>query len=138
MDATPQVVEVDISSSQLLSLAENPVVLLSAPGSGYVIQPLRLFMHYKFGTVPYVDPTGGASSKIISGGLIQTVTQWSPLVTALADEVTSFTFSQFFVHSRVQDENKPVLFETNAGSGNDLINGDGTLVVRFYYFTQSL
>lgn len=51
--STPMVVKVDLSSADILSLDTVPVSIVSAPGSGYALQPTTASFRYTGGSTGY-------------------------------------------------------------------------------------
>jgi hypothetical protein len=50
---------ITLTPGQISSLKAEPTTLVAAPGSGKVISPLSMVVHYNAGTNPYSIPSGG-------------------------------------------------------------------------------
>jgi hypothetical protein len=122
----------DISSAELLSLAENPITIAPAPGAGNVIIPLSIFANYIFGTNPYVIGSGSLWTNI------------GPVV-----EIQELNALGFLDQSSNQNQSVPIedtiessdaiinTAMTLSNIGDDFTEGDGTMKVIVYYLIQS-
>jgi hypothetical protein len=53
--STPIVVEINLSSAQILALDATPVTVATAPGAGFAVVPHSMTYRFTYGTVQYAD-----------------------------------------------------------------------------------
>jgi hypothetical protein len=118
-----------LSSGQLLTLHTAPVMLLSAPGAGFVYQVTGAELSYEYGTSAYTVPTGvlsvvygasGASLQIgASSGFLDQAFNMIQFCTA----PSAYLGASFF-------ENKALYLSC---SGGDPSGGNGGLIVNLSF-----
>jgi len=119
---------VDIDSSQLSDLVNNPVVILNSQ-EGSILLPHRIVCSYFSGTTNYISSSGNltiAISDLIFGQLDSTI---------LSSEVNSSCLINISDCRNVATEtliNQPLLLKN---SGQNLSNGNGTLKIFVWYST---
>ena len=119
---------VDIDSSQLIDLINNPVVILDAQKDSILV-PHRVVCSYFLGTMKYVSSSSNltiAISDLIFGQLDSTI---------LSSEVNSSCLINISDCRNVATEtliNQSLLLKN---SGQNLSNGNGTLKIFVWYST---
>ena len=120
---------VTITSAQLKDLRANPVELVPAPGLGYAIVPVSVFMDYNYGSIAY---TGVGATVVLS--------QYSQgeLFTGFLDQAADSTHiaEPSGVETRAAVNNAALQLKNTGGS--DLAAGNGILTVTVLYRTVAL
>jgi hypothetical protein len=119
---------VDVDSSQLIDLINNPVVILDGQKDSILV-PHRVVCSYFLGTMTYVSSSSNltiAISDLIFGQLDSTI---------LSSEVNSSCLINISdCHNVITNTliNQPLLLKN---SGQNLSNGNGTLKIFVWYST---
>jgi hypothetical protein len=119
---------VDVDSSQLIDLINNPVVILDAQNDSILV-PHRVVCSYFLGTMKYVSSSSNltiAISDLIFGQLDSTI---------LSSEVNSSCLINISDCRNVATEtliNQPLLLKN---LGQNLSNGNGSLKIFVWYST---
>jgi len=119
---------VDVDSSQLIDLINNPVVILDSQ-EGSILLPHRVVCSYFLGTMKYVSSSSNltiAICDLIFGQIDSTI---------LSSEVNSSCLINISDCRNVATEtliNQPLLLKN---SGQNLSNGNGTLKIFIWYST---
>lgn len=137
-----QTTAVTLGSAQLQHLKATPVQLVSAPGSGNLLNVVSIVAQYKFGTVAYSVPNGGQISTAVgnaptginlaaAGFIDQTANQIQ-----IGGSASSPGFVPGWTWPQSVLENQPLTVSNNGGA--EWTTGDGTVVVTVYYTVVAL
>ncbi|MDA4129229.1 MAG: hypothetical protein OK457_00510 [Thaumarchaeota archaeon] len=137
-----QKVTVKIDQLQLLSLVENPVLILPAKAGQMIIVLPQSYALYDAGTVPYFNPSASQFFYLYTGDPAVAVNSFAPALNAsgFVDQVTDqveTVIPGYGPAAKSEHENKPLLFSLLQSPGGpavqDLTNGNGFLLVTVYY-----
>lgn len=134
-----QVVQVAVTSAEILDLLANPKVLVAAPAAGSFIQPVSVFLRYNFNTTAYT-PGSGAGVQINYDGSaveIDAAQNISSVITATESVVgmDSFTVPYPGTIPVAEADGKALVLSAQVA---DFVNGDGTLDITVFYRVVTL
>src|SRR5215204_4067245 len=90
-EQSSRVINIHVTSDEILQLASNPKVLIEAPGESKYIWPVGVFPSYHFGTTPYVvDENVRETITWEDSGLIEIYSNAAPFLTAEESIATPF------------------------------------------------
>lgn len=127
---------ISLSASQLLTLAENPISLIAAPGPGRAAVLVAATVSLEAGSVPFANP-GSATCSIVYNGPSSAPAASSTLTSLLGNSASELQVLDGIASTlaRVEVDGQAVLL-TNSGA--DWTAGNGNLVISVLYFLATL
>lgn len=131
-----QVVDITLSSAQLLALLSTPVTIVPAPGlTGWTINPLEAIIRLLGGSAAYTD-VGGAVSFVIGSASFALASNAIFLVTVSPNRA----IQRFFMPTATDTAANPPTDDNAAMTiskvTNNLAAGTGTCHITTYYTTD--
>jgi len=128
---------IEINSTAILSLYTSPVVIVAAPGSGYMISPIRVTVRYHYGGTAYSLPSTPNICFLWTTSYLAYATAgvFTGLLNATSDQILQSPVSANPVDPSSYFDNQPLHF--TIANGNPTL-GNGTLTVTLDYSIDAI
>ena len=124
--SSPNYIDIEVTSAQMLDLHNTPVTLINEPIDGSLSYPSKVYIKYIFNTTPYTQ-AGSVSINVRTSAYTGAV---------LGETFGSYTFSSgtdYQIMTSIVQIGEQDAFSTELYTPAALIGGDGTIKVRVYY-----
>jgi hypothetical protein len=142
--STPiQVVQVTLTSSQILAMGSNPNLgetLVAAQGAGIAIIPIQVIAQYTSGSVAYLNVNGNAAFNVaIQSGSALTTCFSTPVTGFLTSSGGSTNRANFLELAAIEIFKAAISDITNqplvAQISNTVTTGNGSMTLTIFYVT---